>query len=309
MFSVEECILALKMDRNLSERTLALYKSRFRTVGRLTGTENLDFLKLQPEKVIKTILESDYAVSTQKALLGTLNAVSKSMCTVSKHNIYLEAFEAIRSLLDSIQKQNLCSQKQLVNWISLDTIREWIRDQSPDVSLLLLSLFAFMPARRATDYAVMKYVRSERSDPNFNYLVHENDEFRLVFNNYKTKTIYGTQTFKIEHPDLLALLKQVVPRLIANGPLLPKENFTYHKFFEIGSILTRCIRRNPDWRQKHLHPTLFRSIWATEQLSRNLSYAETEKLATRMGTSVAMLQLFYRKVNPPCKPSGGPSKP
>ena len=300
------------MDRpNLKVRTLQLYESRFRSIAKLTGTEDIQFLELPPLTVVKMILDSNYSLSTKKAFLGCLTALSQCLSDSASHSLFQQAFEQIRGVLDSVTKKNLCTKKQSENWISLDKLREFVTDKIDScpknelTELILLALFSFRPPRRATDYAKMKWVFSEaeKIDNSFNYLVYNptDGNMSLIFNEYKTKDIYGTQTFEITNKNLKRLIQRAIQQkiLIQNAPLIPKSDYSFHFFYEIGPLLTKCVQRNPVWKYKGVNPTFFRTLWATEQLASNISYHELEELAKTMGTSAKMLQIFYRKVDPP----------
>lgn len=313
-FNLEEALLALKIDRpKLKRRTITLYESRFRSIAKLTNTEGIQFLDLEPEKVVGAILSSSYSLSTKKAFLGCLSVISKSICDKYHWRFYHEAFEELRAVLDNQTKQNKCSLKQFTNWLSLDAVRKFIRNRISEkgilkgewAEMLLLALFSFLPARRATDYSLMKFVTasSQTESLDFNYLVFNPDSraVELIFNQYKTSSIYGQQTFSISCSMIKTLISECFRRryLIPNGPLIPKANFEFYKFYEMSKILTSVIRKNPDWKEKQANPTLFRTLWATTELNKGISYKQMETLATKMGTSVQMLLVFYRKIDPP----------
>ena len=63
-----------------------------------------------------------------------------------------------------------------------------------DQSKLIHEIMRYLP-RRVQDFHLLKFYDG-KIDPNYNYLAKKNGKYVLIFNNYKTSSLYNTQEFE-----------------------------------------------------------------------------------------------------------------
>ena len=118
--------------------------------------------------------------------------------------------EYSKNELNDKQKESIVPMEEIIK--VRDEFKE--KDGWNDVlTYLLISLYTMTPPRRNLDYALMYIVMDEQSviDESRNYYIASTAEF--VFNNYKTKKVYGKQ--RIPVPDeLKAVLDNYIEKYI-----------------------------------------------------------------------------------------------
>ena len=98
------------------------------------------------------------------------------------------------------ETENFLPWKQIVNFKD----KTW-----SDESILLFKLYTRIPPRRIKDYQLMKYVKGKSLETvkemskKWNYVVLSKNKYPqyLVYNNYKTRKIYGQFIVDLTNPD------------------------------------------------------------------------------------------------------------
>ena len=127
---------------------------------------------------------------------------------------------------------------------------------------------------------------SEAMDRDFNYLDVKNQTF--VFNNFKTKKTYGTQTEKIPDELFEILKRYVIPSGKKFEPTLIFR--TYQGEVPACNYITRLLNSVFN---KNVSASMLRNIFLTHKLGGKKS--ETQDLASAMGTSANTIANVYTK--------------
>jgi hypothetical protein len=179
--------------------------------------------KYRTKKMVQHIKDK-YAITTQKTILATLLAVLKaSGRDIDKRAVkrLTREFELIFEEVKKVAK-NRKSAKQTDNWLEWKDILSR-RDKLEEQALgkdsdyfdaqdwLLLTLYTAIAPRRVKDYQLMYVVPTMKKadDKDRNYYVV--DEKKFVFNNYKTKKIYGEKVIELKDcPYMLTVLDYLI---------------------------------------------------------------------------------------------------
>lgn len=172
-----------------------------------------------------------------------------------------------------------------VDWERLSELYQYTIGQ-PRVALALYSLF---PPRRL-DYINMHVVdKPKQSDKSKNYLVVQKRTMKFIFNTYKTKESYGSQTFTV--PKLLQSILR--PFAVIGKPLLQYKGapFTDSQFSEYMSRITSTISKEIGEEFKATANT-FRHSFVTHFLKSNPTTDQRMKTSEMMAHSIGT-QLRY----------------
>ena len=111
--------------------------------------------------------------------------------------------------VDEARGQNRMNETESQNYMPWPQIVKYNDPSWTDEAKLLFKLYTAIPPRRIKDYSLMKYVKGKsvptvkEMDKNYNYLVLNNNKnpIALIFNNYKTKKVYGQYSVDLTKPD------------------------------------------------------------------------------------------------------------
>jgi len=242
-------------------------------------------------------------------------------------------------------KYQLKNEKEQANWVSWKEVKnlhkelsvrynelkkkKHLDDEELDFikSFTILSFYVLNPPRRISDYANLKYVDEKQDqfpnetdiklidlieiDPSltqFNYIVRtEDNKYYFVFNQYKTKHIYGTGQ-KVE-------ISYNLGRIITHWIKINKERikqFLYHRSSPLDSPFMFLTKDNKPLKHQHIGSTLNRifkerfdkkvsaSMLRHSYVSNYLRYSrpllDREMIATKMGHSIGVQEGTYRKL-------------
>ena len=128
-----------------------------------------------------------------RSILGRL----KGYDTVNQ--VYQNMLNSYTEKVDEARGANRMNENETKNYMPWPQIVKYNDASWTDEGKLLFKLYTAIPPRRIKDYSLMKYVKGKsvpfvkQMDKNFNYLVLNNNKnpIALVFNNYKTRKVYG----------------------------------------------------------------------------------------------------------------------
>lgn len=279
----------LFLDKSAS--TKKNYLGNLRRLNNGKEIKSVTFLK-DLEKNIKFI-ENYGNPGTRKAYYASAVALLTGNKSYKKqYDIYhLKMMDLLKSLNDRPHKSEstlekcaipmddlLQRQKELYSKINFKILKKNVTQSILDdlQDTIIVSLYTLMPPRRNADYTEMKI--GEPKDDNYNYY----DKFKFYFNRYKTDKIYGQQV--VDVPDEIGKLIQLRQRLNQSEWLL-----TNTRGDKLSSqLMTKYVA---DSFGMDVGASAIRNISATDKFGGQK--VEMQKVATEMGTSVAMLAKIY----------------
>jgi len=299
--------------KNITESSKNLYIKNLTRLNDGQPIKNLKFLK--DVGAIMTKLEEKYKPNTQRSYIISIVSLLKTVCEdkPSYKKLYNEYYTILDKMNKDLKDQTAKTEKEQENWIGQDAVKskwcEWyeeykkIKDKKKlyleefEVLLhfLVLSLFVLQKPRRNKDYMEMYIIKKWRPDfgDKENWLDLGNKEF--LFNNYKTKGTYKTQTQEIDD-DLFDIiytylrfhpLKSQLKNKTASIPFL----VDYHGNALVqNNAITRILNKIFG---KKIGSSMMRKLYLTEKYSN--TFSEMEKDAKAMGTSVSTIQNNYAK--------------
>lgn len=303
--------------KNITESSKKLYLANLK---RLNGGEipkNFKFLCNINEVLNKL---SKYKPNTQRSYIISIVSLLK-MLKEKQPRKYKKLYDSYYSILDNLNGElrdnTTKTEKEEEEWIGQDavkqkldecmTILETIKDlkkinenQYNDLlDLVVLGLFVLQKPRRNKDYQEMfvikKYKDEYGTDKNFLDLF----ENKFIFNNYKTKGTYSTQTQEIDEN-----LRKIIDVYMKFHPLrqrLKEQNNTTTPFLvkydgeqlTSNNSLTRKLYKIFG---RKIGSSMLRKLYLTDKYSKVMDeMKEMESDASAMGTSVSTIQTNYIK--------------
>jgi len=269
---------------DLSSSTIEDYKSKITKVNELLTEHKIKTLR-NHRKIID-IIYTKYPNSNTR--VSFISALLKILTLMKKTKIIL-----FKKLKDEILIQNKI-------WLSQPKIEKTVvknlksdyennrddfvknLDSSSNYNDLIVGLFLLFPRRN--DYLKMKYVKSinhtESNDTNF--LVKEDGDFYLIFNDYKTKNTYGKQSFEIKQSSLINILNLIINDIDIGDFIYNKSRQSFFKLLKKSTlgIFGESIAIND-----------IRKLHSTTKFGKLLS--DIEEDSEKMGHSVSTKMKFY----------------
>ena len=265
--------------------------------------------KYRTKKMVQHIKDK-YAITTQKTILATLLAVLKaSGRDIDKRAVkrLTREFELIFEEVKKVAK-NRKSAKQTDNWLEWKDILSR-RDKLEEQALgkdsdyfdaqdwLLLTLYTAIAPRRVKDYQLMYVVPTMKKadDKDRNYYVV--DEKKFVFNNYKTKKIYGEKVIELKDcPYMLTVLDYLIDAYPAElkhkdgFPLMVQERNM--KAIKNSNWVTRRLNKIL---KKNVSVSMLRHIYLTDKYGDDEVIKNRSIDAMNMGHCLAQQQDYILK--------------
>jgi len=299
MTNIQEILIANRP--NLSKGTVRTYVSIIRSLYRRLhnnvndlpdANEIQTFFCENKKKVLEHL--QDQAFSLRKTILAGLVC----LCGESAGEYRTLMLKDAKAYNDSMKEQKM-SQTQKDNWITQDEIRMIYRRLEKEVRPLLnsasvnqynlrrmmdyviLSFYHLIPPRRSLDLVKFKVRNVDKETDN--YMTGR----KMVFNDYKTKKIYGQQTV-----DIPQKLKTIIDKWTS------KHDNDYLIFSDTGSPMTSAQlthRLNRIFDGKKVSVNMLRHSYITHTvLPQTPALKRLENTAKDMGHSVET-QALYRK--------------
>lgn len=298
---MEDIYNAIKKNKpNISPNTLKTYSSLLRslyhTVHPKGDNYNIEWFNNQ-DQIIK-LLETK-SPQSRKTNYAALIAI----CGNDHSDKYKKRIMEDKKLSDQIADKQEKTNTQNDNWKDFNEVKEihdnlltnskkYLNSKNPLSSselsilqnfiILCLTSGIYFPPRRSTDWSEMKiFGRGDIDKEKDNFMTK--DEF--VFNNYKTKKHYGTQTVPIP-PNLKPILTKWI-KLNTNDYLLVDENGNKLNNVKLGHRLNRIFGNK-------ISTSMLRHIYLSDKLKDIPKLNNLQELAKDMGHSVEE-QLQYIK--------------
>lgn len=258
--------------------SLKNFNSKYKDVVIYLGT-------LTPQKA-KGILSSILAVATTKKAIEAYQKVMGEMA------------DKVR---EQTQKQEK-SETQEANWESWSDVMKRYKEIEEDAlplftktswtpaqmkimqHYIVLSCYCLIPPRRIADYTNFKVKDISKEEDNY----YDKEKRQLIFNAYKTKKHYGTQTV-----DCPSTLQKVFDLWF---PIASKYS-EYLLFNSYGDAITQpqLTKMLNSIFDKKISASLLRHIYISDEVLKDVpKIQELEKIAQDMGHSVGE-QMLYKK--------------
>jgi hypothetical protein len=290
---VLKTILTKKAD--IADSSARVYTTNILNVLKHFGWESLKYFNSKYKEVLaylatlvpqkaKGILSSILAVASTKKAIEAYQKVMGDMAT---------------KVREQTQKQEK-SETQEENWESWDDVMKRYKELEEDAlplfkksswtpaqmkimqNYVVLSCYVLIPPRRIADYTGFKIKDIDKEADNY----YDEDKKQLVFNAYKTKKHYGTQTV-----DCPVTLQKVFDLWF---PVASKYS-DYLLFNSYGDAmtqpqLTKCINSIFD---KKISASMLRHIFISDEVLKDVpKLEELQKVAQNMGHSVGEQMLY-----------------
>ena len=172
--------------------------------------KNLAWVK-DTEKVLATINEK-YAPSTRASALNSLSVACEVSSGYKKiGQFYKSKFQSAIAPINEQRSTGEKTEKEKEYWISWDdVIRK--RDELEGLDKVILSLYTWIPPRRAKDFGTMEI--NSKTGNSF-----EPRNQRFIFREYKTAGTYGEQVMDVPADLYIELMDYLKGR--ESGKLLP----------------------------------------------------------------------------------------
>lgn len=282
----EDLTEELKKNRpNLSAKSVITYVSTLANIPKkiAEGDAEVDvrWYAKNTGKILKAM--GDVSPNKRKSVLSALFILT------GDKDIHKVMLEDVKTVNENYKKQTK-SASQKENWIEWEDVlikhgqmeqharalfkKKHLTPQDMDelCDFVLLSCYVLFPVRRLMDYGHMKIRNWDEAEDNF---IHGS---KMTFNIYKTKKIYGRQSFKIEK-DFATLIKKWAKINETDYLILTKNNKPTASSAlnsKLNSIFGKKISANI---LRHSFLTYFYS-------GQMPTYTEMETMSQKMGHSI-----------------------
>jgi hypothetical protein len=257
--------------------------------------ENMKYMK-EVENLIRTIKKKYENIQSCKGYMApflTLTSYLKSLNKMNYEKIRIE-FEKVYSEIIEIRKENERPKTEnLIEDFREETILELSKKLGSE-DKMIYQFYTLQPPRRNEDVSRIEIIKEgyekEKLDKNKNYIVIDENNIakEIIYNYYKTKKDYGTQTIRIKNENLKKTIqKDILRHQKKEGDKL----FKYGRADTFGNAIKRVFTKVYNMRItlntiRHSYIT-----WEMREV-RNVRYLEN--LALLMGHSVKEQQLYRR---------------
>ena len=305
-------------------------------IGDNIGEQQNDYLK-SPNEVVNKI-KSMYSLNTT---IQTILAINKYLELYklgvdnddedirSIISTYIRNFDKYMKVCclrnQQIINENKLTTKEKNNWINYDTLNTILKsyiDKGVELgstqdqfyyyrNLLITSLFILIPPTRISNYQLMDIhyglgTKNEKLATDRNWLLIHNDNFFLLFNQYKTSKHLGSVHKKIGNTENELLLKTLIKKYLdIRSEIAPEEcNILFINIYcseiqqnKFTDILKQTTKKIFD---KEISCDLFRKIFITNYMKNAHSITQNTETAKFMGqTYNATMMEKYRKIDTP----------
>jgi integrase len=304
-------------SKNITQSSQSLYERNLVRLNDGNEIKNFNFLKDKEATLSK--LEK-YKPNTQRTYIISIVSLLKCLIEIRPTSkLYKKLYSTYYAVLDymntSLKTANVKTEKEKENWITQEEVLEKWSELKAKVGLfegkskkkftesefdalrnfLLLSLYALQKPRRNRDYQDMIVVKKTPPTTSDTSNVLDLKENKFVFNNFKTKKKYETQTVTIS-PELREIIDMYLKHHPTYKPTDPPVQLlvTFDGVpFTKNNDITRMLYKIFD--NKKVGVNMLRHIFLTDKYKDVM--AEMKQDATQMGTSSNMVQDHYIKVD------------
>lgn len=209
----------------------------------------------------------------------TKNSLKAKQNIISWNNI-IKIREKLKKDYDKVIKNNpiIIIDNKIKNKRDLN-----VQEKSTLRKYLLSCIYTYFPPRRILDYAYMNYIysindyiKNIKHDNNYqNHNFYCAREKVFIFNYYKTRSIYGKQTFKI--PPILSSIIDNYAKLM---------NLKYGELIFKGKNFNLLLHETFDFGINVLRHSYISECYYKYYLNNNFDYKKIENLSKYMGHSI-----------------------
>ncbi len=305
--------------RNITESSKKLYLANLKRLNNGEVPRNFKFL-CNIEEIQEKL--NKYKPNTQRSYIISIVSLLKMLKEKQPRKykkLYDDYYVILEQLNEALKDNTTKTEKETTEWIGQDAVKSKldekmvILDEIKDLKkinetqynslldLVILGLFVLQKPRRNKDYqemcVVKKYKDEYGEDKNFLDLFGNN----FIFNNYKTKGTYSTQTQPVNE-----VLRTIIDTYLKFHPLKKQlNNNTTQLLIKYdgeallsNNALTRRLYKIFD--NKKIGSAMLRKLYLTDKYSRfSEEMKEMSDDASAMGTSVGTIQNNYIKKDSP----------
>lgn len=187
------------MDRELSDKSKAIYQGAITTICRAFNSQSLEILK-EHGRVITWIESLDKSHNTKKiyyiALVSTLKRLADPTFAgaLSAYKAKQDAYNQVVKEQMERQEMSAREEENFLAWPEVLKTREAARQDAKDLmtyqDYVLVCLYTYLPPIRL-DYSPMAVVQEEPTAKAGNYLLVLPAGLTFILNDYKTSKRYG----------------------------------------------------------------------------------------------------------------------
>ena len=331
-------VKASKWNDNPNDTTKNLYITYLRLLNDKEDFNDLSFL-LEKIESIKTKLKK-YKFYTRKTVLLIINRIlNLPFVEETQNDIFnldkakIEYKKLLDEVLDEFKKMDMNdrSKRQIDNWMTLDEIRKKYKnlyqefknkisnknESNPTLSmkeyhelltLIMLSILVSdndTPPRRQKDYFEMFIVTN---DDSLKKMINDNNKNicnlltnQFIFNNYKTKKIFGQTIIEVPEDTTKLLSVYITIHQYLNNVDFDKPQKLFLKFdgspYSNDQIMYDLLSK---FFGKKIGTQMLRNIFASYENSeikkeKKKILSKSKELAEKMGTSSSTIDNIYTK--------------
>lgn len=261
-------ILEKLVEKGLAQGTILLYINKLKKINDDKPFTSFSFLK--DTKKIKSKLDEIGNINTKKSYMTAI--VSVLNMTDAKQ--YASANTYYKGLLNDekykINEEEM-TEKQKENWMTWDEVMEKYKELDDEVKKitdaetaenkkvltehLLLALYVLNPPRRNDDYYLMQLDTNKKIDDTHNFYRPATSQF--IFNQYKTKKHYGTETIMVN-----TQLKRVLDKYIKLMGIQDGDFLLFRNNRSKSNIITKTLNNIFG---KNIGASMLRHIYLTSK--------------------------------------------
>jgi hypothetical protein len=223
---------------DLSSSTIEDYKNKLTKINEILTENNVKSLR-NHKKIIDLIYEkyhnSNTRVSFISALIKILTLMKKTKIILFKklkeeviiqNKIWLSQPKIEKTVIKNLKSDYETNKNNFIKSLN----------SSSNFNDLITGLFLLFPRRN--DYLKMQYVKSinHTSSKTDNFLVKDDGDFYLIFNDYKTKNAYGKQSFKIKDSNLIKVLNLIINEIDLGDYIYNKSRQSFFKLLKKSTL-------------------------------------------------------------------------
>ena len=261
--------------------------------GTLTDCNNLNFLK-DTDKVIAFINKQYKTPNSRNSQIQAIASILQVLPEYKDEYMFYSKFSTDkRKEINKEAEKNLKTAKESANILAWGTLKDLYKNENmiPE-HRALIALYTLIPPRRIQDMQLLTISDTEvNANDNLNYLVVKRGiPTKLIFNEYKTKQIYGVQSFDIAK-DLADVLKPYIKDKKPGDPVFKTKNNKHIRNF--SEYLTNVFKK---YTGKNISVNLIRHAFVSAFLKKNTSIAEKKEISIKMAHSITT-QGFYNRID------------
>jgi len=260
-------IMEKLVERKLATGTIQLYITKLKKLNENKPFTSLSFLK--DTKKTKEKLDAIENANTRKSYLTAI----VSVLNMTDAKMYAMANVYYKGLLnnDKITTDPEMTDKQKENWMTWDEVLKIYKGLDDELKKitdinatksqrdltdhLLLSFYVLTPPRRNDDYFLMQLDTNKKIDETNNFYRPTTSQF--IFNQYKTKKHYGTETVIVN-----AQLKKVLDNYIRLMGIQDGDYLLFNGNRQKSNIITKTLNRIFG---KNIGASMLRHIYLTSK--------------------------------------------